>query len=59
MPPKPAPVGHLRQAQTCGRQMLLKGLADPLNPEHFTPYFQQLYWGKGEEGLTARLSWLT
>jgi CRISPR-associated endonuclease/helicase Cas3 len=28
--------------------MLLRGLADPLNPEHFTPYFQQLYWGKGD-----------
>ncbi|MEE4377488.1 MAG: CRISPR-associated endonuclease Cas3'', partial [Candidatus Competibacteraceae bacterium] len=48
VPPKPAPVGHLRQAQDCGRQMLLQGLADPLAPEHFIPYFRQLYWGKGD-----------
>lgn len=49
VPLKPAPVGHLRQAQTCGRQMLQQKLTDPLAPEHFRTYFQQLYWIKGDQ----------
>lgn len=51
VPPRPAPVGHLRQAQDCGRQLLGKALDDPLAPEHFTSFFQQLYWMKGDAGL--------
>jgi CRISPR-associated endonuclease/helicase Cas3 len=51
VPPKPAPIGHLRQAQDCGRQLLQQRLDDPLSPEHFTAYFQQLYWKKGRHGL--------
>jgi CRISPR-associated endonuclease/helicase Cas3 len=50
--PKPAPVGHLRHAQECGRQLLQQGLDDPLAPEHFKTYFRQLYWKKGN-----RLDW--
>ncbi len=51
VPPKPAPAGHLRQAQGCGRQMLQQGLDDPLKPQHFETYFRQLYWMKGDQGL--------
>lgn len=51
VPPRPAPVGHLRQAHDCGRQLLGKALDDPLAPEHFTSFFQQLYWMKGDAGL--------
>jgi len=50
VPPKPAPIGHLRQAQDCGRQLLQQRLEDPLSPEHFTTYFRQLYWKKGGTG---------
>lgn len=49
--PKPAPIGHLRQAQECGRQLLKQGLDDPLNPAHFETYFQQLYWKVGVNRL--------
>ncbi|WP_240761440.1 CRISPR-associated helicase/endonuclease Cas3 [Nitrosococcus wardiae] len=51
IPPKQAPIGHLRQAQDCGRQILQQRPTDPLAPEHFVTYFQQLYWKKGTEGL--------
>lgn len=51
VPLKQAPVGHLRQAQDCGRQILQQRMADLLAPEHFATYFQQLYWKKGTEGL--------
>lgn len=51
VPPKQAPIGHLRQAQDCGRQMLQHRPADLLAPENFATYFQQLYWKKGMEGL--------
>lgn len=54
VPPRPAPVGHLRQAQGCGRQILQQRPADPLAPEHFVNYFRQLYWQKGAEGLDRR-----
>jgi len=49
VPLKPAPIGHLRQAQDCGRQLLQQRLADLLAPEHFETYFQQLYWIKGDQ----------
>jgi CRISPR-associated endonuclease/helicase Cas3 len=51
VPPKPAPIGHLRQAQDCGRQLLQQRLEDPLLPEHFTTYFRQLYGKQGRNGL--------
>ncbi|MFO1350396.1 MAG: CRISPR-associated endonuclease Cas3'' [Gammaproteobacteria bacterium] len=47
VPPKLAPIGHLRQAQQCGRQLLQQRLANPLAPEHFKTFFRQLYWQKG------------
>jgi CRISPR-associated endonuclease/helicase Cas3 len=49
VPLKPAPIGHLRQTQNCGRQLLQQQLADLLAPEHFKTYFEQLYWIKGEQ----------
>jgi CRISPR-associated endonuclease/helicase Cas3 len=49
--PKQASVGHLRQAQDCGRQILQQRPADLLAPENFLTYFRQLYWKKGAEGL--------
>jgi CRISPR-associated endonuclease/helicase Cas3 len=51
VPPKQAPVGHLRQAQDCGRQTLQQRPADLLAPENFLTYFRQLYWKKGTDGL--------
>jgi CRISPR-associated endonuclease/helicase Cas3 len=48
VPPKPAPVGTLRQAEGCGRQLLQQRVNDPLAPERFEEYFRQLYWLKGE-----------
>jgi CRISPR-associated endonuclease/helicase Cas3 len=51
VPPKQAPVGHLRQAQDCGRQILQQRPADLLASENFLTYFRQLYWKKGAEGL--------
>ncbi len=44
VPPNPAPRGVLRKAQEIGRQMLASGLRDPLAPEVFPVYFEQLYW---------------
>lgn len=48
VPPKPAPVGALRQAEGCGRQLLQQRVSDPLAPERFEEYFRQLYWLKGD-----------
>lgn len=48
VPPKPAPVGTLRQAEGCGRQLLQQRVSDPLAPERFDEYFRQLYWLKGK-----------
>lgn len=50
-PPQPAPPGHLRHAQDCGRQLLAQQLEDILSIENFTAYFSQLYSAKGPEGL--------
>jgi len=48
VPPKPAPIGTLRQAEGCGRLLLQQRLSDPLAPERFEEYFRQLYWLKGD-----------
>jgi CRISPR-associated endonuclease/helicase Cas3 len=48
VPPRPAPVGTLRQAESCGRQLLQQRIGDPLAPERFEEYFRQLYWLKGD-----------
>lgn len=47
VPPKPAPRGHLRQAEEGGRQILMEHLPDPLSPECFERFFRQLFWKKG------------
>lgn len=49
VPPRDAPVGHLRQAQQSGQLILKMVKDDPLSPENFTRYFKDLYWKKGEE----------
>ncbi len=48
VPPSRIPAGHLRQAGEIGRRLLAKGLDDPLAPEHFTDYFNELYWLRGD-----------
>jgi CRISPR-associated endonuclease/helicase Cas3 len=48
VPPKPAPVGTLRQAEGCGRQLLQERANDPLAPQRFEEYFRELYWLKGD-----------
>ncbi|MDP2599630.1 MAG: CRISPR-associated helicase Cas3' [Deltaproteobacteria bacterium] len=48
VPPRPSPIGHLRQAESCCRQILKTITDDPLNPTRFQSYFQQLYWLKGD-----------
>lgn len=47
VPPRPAPAGLLRMAEDGGRQSLEEHVADPLAPERFRAYFQQLYWKQG------------
>ncbi len=47
VPPDPAPPGHLRMAQDCGRQLLAEAVKDPLAPERFTRFFEELYWKYG------------
>lgn len=47
VPPKPAPPGYLRMAQDCGRQLLAEDVEDPLAPERFTRFFEELYWKYG------------
>lgn len=48
VPPHPAPRGHLRQAESCGKQILMNNENDPLSPKSFTAFFEQLFWKKGE-----------
>jgi CRISPR-associated endonuclease/helicase Cas3 len=48
VPPKPAPAGLLRIAEDGGRQALERRADDPLAPEHFAPYFRDLYWKQGD-----------
>jgi CRISPR-associated endonuclease/helicase Cas3 len=47
VPPRPAPVGLLRQAEDGGRQSLAERTVDPLSPERFRAYFRDLYWKQG------------
>lgn len=47
-PPSEPPVGHLRQAAQIGRRLLETASADPLAPERFTQFFEELYWLQGE-----------
>ncbi|RJP19131.1 MAG: CRISPR-associated endonuclease Cas3'' [Candidatus Abyssobacteria bacterium SURF_5] len=45
VPEGKAPAGYLRQAAEIGRRLLIStGEEDPLAPERFTKYFQELYW---------------
>jgi CRISPR-associated endonuclease/helicase Cas3 len=47
VPPRPAPAGLLRQAEDGGRQSLEERAPDPLAPDRFRAYFQDLYWKQG------------
>jgi CRISPR-associated endonuclease/helicase Cas3 len=53
VPPSQIPPGPLRQAAGIGRRLLGRHPLDPLTPENFMQYFQELYWLKGD-GLDAR-----
>jgi CRISPR-associated endonuclease/helicase Cas3 len=48
VPPRPAPAGLLRQAEAAGRQSLSERAEDPLSPERFRAYFEELYWMQGD-----------
>lgn len=48
-----SPRGHLFQAETVGRNCL-KSLTDPLHPNSFTSYFEELFWVKGDERLDSK-----
>jgi len=60
VPPKEAPPGLLRQGAQLGRRMLGNSSGDPLVPERFREYFEQLYWLQGErldrKGVLADLA---
>jgi len=42
------PAGYLRQAAEIGKRLLEKDFADPISPECFTSFFEELYWIQGE-----------
>lgn len=43
IPPTSSPPGILRKAEQVTRQMLMRNYSDPLSPESFQHYFEQLY----------------
>ncbi|MBN1546945.1 MAG: CRISPR-associated helicase Cas3' [Syntrophaceae bacterium] len=47
-PPTEPPVGHLLQAAGIGKRLLEKESEDPISPERFTRFFEELYWLQGE-----------
>lgn len=47
VPPRSAPVGLLKMAEDGGRRSLEEQHPDPLSPERFRAYFQDLYWKHG------------
>ncbi len=47
-PPTEPPVGHLRQAAGIGKRLLESETDDPISPERFTRFFEELYWLQGE-----------
>lgn len=47
-PPSEPPVGYLRHAAGIGKRLLETGGADPLTPERYTRFFEELYWLQGE-----------
>lgn len=50
---KKSPRGHLLQAETVGRKCL-KTIVEPLHPDSFKKYFEELFWIKGDKGLDSR-----
>ncbi|HOD72598.1 MAG TPA: CRISPR-associated helicase Cas3' [Deltaproteobacteria bacterium] len=46
--PSEPPAGYLRQAAGIGKRILEKGLADPISPDCFTSFFEELYWIQGD-----------
>ncbi|MBN1662498.1 MAG: CRISPR-associated helicase Cas3' [Deltaproteobacteria bacterium] len=59
-PPTDPPIGHLRQAAGIGKRLLEQECDDPITPERFTMFFQELYWLQGErldkEGILRDLN---
>jgi CRISPR-associated endonuclease/helicase Cas3 len=49
VPPSEIPPGHLRQTASISRRLLAQNALDPLTPENFAQYFQELYWLKGDD----------
>lgn len=47
-PPSEPPIGHLRQAAGIGKRLLETVGEDPIAPERFTRFFEELYWLQGE-----------
>jgi len=47
VPPHGAPHGLLKQAEDGGRQSLQERAPDPLAPDRFRAYFENLYWKQG------------
>lgn len=47
-PPSEPPAGYLRQAAGIGKRLLEKGLADPISPDCFTSFFEEVYWIQGD-----------
>lgn len=48
VPPRRAPAGLLQIAERGGRRSLEARHADPLSPERFRAYFEELYWMRGD-----------
>lgn len=44
IPPKPAPAGTLRKQENITRKLLQQEMVDPLDPETFNRYFEELYY---------------
>jgi len=47
-PPTEPPVGHLRQAANIGKKLIEAECDDPISPERFKHFFEELYWLQGE-----------
>ncbi|MDP9348522.1 MAG: CRISPR-associated endonuclease Cas3'' [Gemmatimonadota bacterium] len=47
VPPRAAPVGLLKMAEEGGRRSLEAHHPDPLSPQRFRAYFEELYWKHG------------
>ncbi len=49
VPPSSTPPGILRQGAEIAARLLQQYRNDPLRPEHFRDYFEELYWRRGDK----------